>query len=501
MKKPIATALVASALTVSSLSLAETDPEPSPSPSSDAGAPTPSDAPLLPPGSTSTTAPAPGTTGNATATNAANPTFASAPAPAPSAEPAKKAEPFAFGDFSWLQGSNRQRESVLDSKYFTGSITVDANYNYSFHRPIDHTNAGSTATFRSQELNISYIEVGGDFHHPDGPRARLMLQYGTRATGVPRNDNTPLRGQFDLYTALRFVTEGYAGYHWNKLHGINFDVGIFKSYVGLLSYNNFENWNYQPSFTSDNTPWFFTGARVQIFPSDKLKIEPWIINGWQTYGMFNELPGFGAQIEWRPEEYLRVVFNNYVGWDTANNTSRTRFHSDDSILVRYFDKKDDSAFVNRGALSLTADLGFESGGGVTPFGGDGGPAQNFVSAMLYHRLWLFQNQLGWTVGGGFLHNPGRYLALLPPGAGVLTQNPGDEFDAWDVSTNLQYMPTQFNTFGIELVHRVASAPYFSGRGGLTSPNGWNAPIGDPTGYTADLQKQETRIILSHIFRM
>ncbi len=419
------------------------------------------------------------------------------PAPAPAAEE-RKAEPFAYGDFTWMQGNNRQKESLLDGKYFTGSVTIDANYNYSFHRPIDHTNSGSTATFRSQELNLSYIEAGGDFHH-GGARARLMTQFGTRATGIPRNDNTGLRGQFDLYTALRFVTEGYAGYHWDALHGINLDVGIFKSYVGLLSYNNFENWNYQPSFTSDNTPWFFTGARLQIFPTDRLKIEPWLINGWQTYGMFNELPGVGLQVDWRPEEWLRVIGSAYVGWDTPNAPGRIRFHTDDSVELRYLNAP--RSLVSKAALSLTQDYGFENGDGVTAFGGSGGPAQSFVSGMIYHRLWLFEDHLGWTVGGGYIHNPGRYLALLPTGGGVLSKNPGDDFDAWDVSTNLQYMPGPYNTWGLELVHRRASVPYFSGHGGVTSKSGWNLPIGDPTGFSADLQKRETRIILSHIFRM
>ncbi len=145
-------------------------------------------------------------------------------------------EPFSWGDFSWIQGNNRQSKSLLDSKYFTGSTTIDCNYNYSFNNPIDHTNSGSTATFRSNEFNISYIETGGEFHEPEsGARAKLMLQFGSRATGIPRNDNTPLRGQFDLYNALRYVTEGYAGMHFNKLHGINIDFGLFKSYVGLLS--------------------------------------------------------------------------------------------------------------------------------------------------------------------------------------------------------------------------------------------------------------------------
>ncbi len=421
-----------------------------------------------------------------------------APPPVPDG-PATKAEPFAFGDFTWLQGNNRQKSSVLDGKYFTGGITVDANYNLSFHFPKDHTNSGSTATFRSGELNLSYIEVGGDFHHPSGARARLMLQYGTRATGIPRNDNTPLRGQFDLYTALRFVTEGYAGYHWDALHGVNVDVGIFKSYVGLLSYNNFENWNYQPSYTSDNTPWFFTGIRAQIFVNDRLKIEPWLVNGWQTYGMFNEAPGVGAQVLWRPEEWISIVSNNYVGFDTALNPGRMRFHSDDSVQIRYYNHPGKA--LSKAAFSVTQDLGFESGDGVSPFGSNGKPAQNFISGMLYHRMWFADDRVGWTVGGGYIHNPGRYLALLPTGNGVLTQNPGDKFDAWDVSTTVQYMPTEFNTFGLELVHRRSNVPYFSGHGGVTSPNGWNAPIGDPTGYQADLVKQETRLIFSHIFRM
>jgi opacity protein-like surface antigen len=348
-------------------------------------------------------------------------------------------EPFDWGDFTWLQGNNRQRAALLESKYFTGIFTLDMNYNASSNHPVDHTNAGSTATFREGEFNISYIEVGGDFHYEDA-RARLVLQFGTRSTGIPRNDNTPLRGQFDLYTALRFVTEGYAGMHLNAMHGVNIDVGVFKSYVGLLSYNNFENWNYQPSFTSDNTPWFFTGIRVQTYPTDRLKLEYWLINGWQTYGMFNEVPGVGFQTVYRPNESLSLMGSAYLGFDTPLSPRRARFHSDNSVLVRYHHAPDRA--ITKAAFSVTVDIGFESGDGVTPFGGKGGPAQNFISWMLYHRVWFGHDRFGWTVGGGYISNPGRYLALLPTGAGVLTQNPGDPFVAWDVSTALQYMPNE-----------------------------------------------------------
>ena len=411
-------------------------------------------------------------------------------------------EPFSWGDFSWIQGNNRQSKSLLNSKYFTGSTTIDCNYNYSFNNPIDHTNSGSTATFRSNEFNISYIETGGEFHEPEsGARAKLMLQFGTRATGIPRNDNTPLRGQFDLYNALRYVTEAYAGMHFNKLHGINVDFGIFKSYVGLLSYNNFENWNYQPSYTSDNTPWFFTGARIQLFPTSKFKFELWLVNGWQTYAMFNELPGVGYQIQWRPKESVSILSSSYVGWDTPNNKDRMRFHTDNSLVLRYFNRPANH-FISKAACSITADLGFENGGGVRPFKGDSiTPSQHFLSGMVYNRIWFGKKQkFAWTTGGGVISNPGRYLALLPTGNGTMTQNPGDEFNGWDASSGFQLMPNEYITFGVEFVTRHTDTPYFSGHGGVTSPNGWNPPIGSSMGYPADLVKNENRIIFSVLFR-
>jgi hypothetical protein len=413
-----------------------------------------------------------------------------------------RSEPFAWGDFTWVQGNNRQTRSVLAGRYFSGGITMDMNYNYSFNRPIDHTNSGSTATFRSNELNISYIEAGGEVFEPrTGMRAKLMLQYGTRATGIPRNDNTPLRGQFDLYDALRYVTEAYVGIHLRRMHGVNIDVGMFKSYVGLNSYNNFENWNYQPSFTSDNTPWFFTGARVQLYPTDKLKLELWLINGWQTYAMFNEMPGMGYQLQWRPKEWVNIVSSSYVGWDTPNNAERMRFHTDNSVVIRYLERKG-AKFIRRMAFTVTGDLGFENGGGVVPFGGDSAtPAQNFLSVMGYNRIWFGQKgKVALTMGGGYINNPGRYLTLLPTGNGVVTQNPGDPFSGWDASVGLQFMPNEHLTLGVEYVTRHTDTPYFSGRGGVTSPNGWNAPIGSPGGYVADLVKNEDRLIFSGIVR-
>jgi hypothetical protein len=420
--------------------------------------------------------------------------------PVPSAPAAASPlEPFAFADFTWLNGTSRQHDFPLDTKVFTGSFMTDMNYTYSFARPKDHTLSGSTTSGRTGEFQLSHVGLGGDFHW-ENMRGRLMTQFGLYSTMTPRNDSSPSRGQWDLSNAYRYITEAYGGYHINALNGINIDGGIFMSYVGLCSYYDFENWVYQESYVSANTPWFFSGIRIQIFTSDKLKIEPWLINGWQSYGVFNEQPGLGLQLLWRPTGWLSVLSNSYWGADTFSTPGRQRFHSDDSIQVKYHEQR--GGTFSNAAFSLTVDAGCEQGGGVTCFGGKGGPQQAFLGFMFYNRFWFFNDLWGVTLGGGAMTNPGRYLVLLPPingatassGTPYFTLNPGDSFSAWDASITIDFMPSQFVTFRWEGNHREANVPYFSGPGGMT-PDGGNqgAPGSQITNFTPDLRGTETRM--------
>ncbi|MCE9538769.1 MAG: porin [Bacteroidetes bacterium] len=423
--------------------------------------------------------------------------------------------PFEGMDFTWQNGNDRRDSAVLQSKYFTGSVMIDANYTYSLANPIDHTVVGSTALARNNEMQISSVNLGGDFYL-NGARGRIMTQFGTRSTVVPRNDYSQYRGQYDLANVYRYLSEGYAGYHFNIGNGINVDAGMFMSYIGLNSYYQVENWEYQASFTSDNTPWYFNGLRVQMFPTKKLKVEAWIINGWQSYGMFNEMPGVGGNITWCPKENIKLLTNDYYGSDAAGLPGRQRFHSDNSLLLRYFNRPK-STGISRMAFSITSDLGFEKGAGVVGFGGDSlTPEQHFMSGMFYNRIWFHKNKFAWTFGGGVMTNPGRYLVLYPTGdasplpnptnptttAGThpFSANPGDQFNGWDCSTNLEWMPNQSISFKVEYVHRESSVPYFAGHGGVTSPTGYTTtPL--PAGWAPDLVKTENRIIIAILFRI
>jgi hypothetical protein len=412
-----------------------------------------------------------------------------------------KSEPFAFADFTWLTGNPRTKDTPYAIKFFTPEIRSDVNYNYDFRHPQDDTISGSSEIFRANEVQLTQFGVGGDFHY-DNVRARLMTQFGLYSETTPRNDASPARGQWNLADAYRYVSEAYGGYHFNIQHGVNVDAGIFMSYVGLFSYYQFDNWAYQPSYVSSNTPWFFNGVRVQWFPTAKLKIEPWFINGWQSYGRFNNRPGLGGQILWRPNGNWSIVGNQYgYGEDALGIPTRTRLHTDDSVQYKYYEGT--KSILSMAAATLTFDAGCESGGGVSCHGNTkNGPKQSFLGFMAYNRVWFDRNRYALTLGGGKINNPGRYLVLLPPingataasGTPYFTENPGDVFKAWDVSVTTDYMPSQYITYRLEYNHRASNVPYFSGPGGVTPPGGNN---GSPSllvpGWNPDLRYSENRM--------
>jgi hypothetical protein len=436
-------------------------------------------------------------------------------APEISAQTTTKGEPFP-GDWTWLNSNGHATDSPMATKYFTPEFRADANYTLDYNHPEDDSLGGSTETFRSDEWQLEQISVGGDIHI-NNVRGRILTMDGLFATTTVRNDGSPNRGQWDLANAYKYVSEAWGGYHWDVAHGLNVDAGIFVSYIGLFSYYNFDNWTYQPSFVSSNTPWFFNGLRIQYFPTSKLKIEPWIINGWQSYARYGSKPGLGGQILWRPKPYLDFVWNNYgLGEDDSTNLGRSRIHADYSAQIKVYDQPKN--VLDKIAFTITGDAGCEYGGGGPSFatsdgalnknglsplkgttdtynGGvnchgnskNGRPKQDFVGWMMYNRYWFKKDLFAVTLGGGQMNNPGRYLTLLPPingataitGTPYYTENAGDRAQMHDGTITFDYMPSQFITFRLEEGYRYSDTPYWTGRGGITPPGGNN---GNPAHY-------------------
>ena len=419
--------------------------------------------------------------------------------------------PFDGMDLTWINGQNRQSNFPLVFKdkdgetVLTGTALLDGYFNYNFARPIDHTQTISAVTGRTNEFSLALASAGIESNYKN-IIGRLWVQTGSMLHVVQETDGSVLRGRNTGTGNLKFIREAAAGYHFNKAYGLNVELGIFMSYIGLESYVMQENWSYQRSLVCDFTPFYFQGARVQFYPSKKFKTELWAMNGWQTYNTFNKQPAVGNSNYFRPNENLQLVANFYYGNDSRPGTDSTargraaypniiRFHHDNSIVARYYHKDKTKALhgITQAAFSLNSHYGFQSGDGVKA-------ADNYmVGTSFANRIWFAKNTMAFTARAGFVKNPGRYLSFNPSVVGF-TDTDASKLTAKEITGTLDYMPSDFVTFRLEYLHRSANVPYFAGSGGTTSPSGYaDQPL--PANYRPDLRNTEDRAIVSVNFRL
>jgi hypothetical protein len=247
----------------------------------------------------------------------------------------------------------------------------------------------------------------------------------------------------------------------------------------------------------DFTPFYFSGARVQAFPSKKFKTELWILNGWQTYNNWNKGLGFGNSNYYRPNDNLQLVANFYYRKDTRNS-NRIRFHHDNSIVKRYYNKKNNKG-ISQAAFSINTHYGFQSGDGVKP------KDQYMAGTSVANRIWVNKNKMAITTRADVITNPGLYLAFTPSPVtpndftDAMEADPKQKLNIFQVTATLDIMPNDFITFRAEYGYRKSNVPYFTGKDGTTSPDGW---IDTPTNtWRPDLRRTENRVTVAVNFRL
>lgn len=410
--------------------------------------------------------------------------------------------PFEGMDLTWINGQNRQQRyplTVADKKsgetILTGVAYLDTYFNYNFNLPIDNTHTISSTMGRHNEFTVNLASVGLETNYKN-IIGRIWLQYGQMGSIVQELDGSVGRGRNTSISNLKYIREAAAGYHFNKSHGINIEMGIFMSYIGLESYVTQENWNYQRSMVCDFTPFYFTGARVQVFPSKKFKTELWLLNGWQTYNSWNKSIGIGNSNYWRPNENLQIVGNFYLGKDSRVNI--TRFHHDNSIVARYL-KRSRSKGISQAAFSINNHYGFQSGSGIS------NKDHYMTGTSLANRIWFNRNKFALTLRGDYVSNPGLYLAFSPSPVtpndftDAIAADPKQKLRIFQGTVTFDIMPNDYVTFRLEYGYRKSNVPYFAGKGGTTSPDGWtDTPLNT---FRPDLRKRENRFTFALNFRL
>lgn len=413
---------------------------------------------------------------------------------APKPDPGKPLDvaepPFGEFDFAWMNGNNPQPASLLALGPITPSLYIDTYYGYQFHRPIDHTVFPTTTAPRHDELSLNLAHVGLDVTGLDGPIGRLYIQYGSTVETVAGQDTTTTRGFYLTNRLLQNVQQAAVGWHWHALHGINAELGIFPSYVGLESYLPEENWSYTHAFMAESTPYYFFGARGQVFATRRLKVELWVVNGWQTFGQWHEGRAGGYLWNWRPRAWLSIVNSLYAGREVFGDPHALRLYTDNNLQLRYFEHPD--CIPRSLAVSVVLDGGHEHRGNA-PSGWMGG-------AQVAHRIEWTARWKSTLRLDTFVDETQALTTKFPVGSPYAWPDRG-KLLLGGVSATIDYWPSPWLVTRLEYAHREANQPYFSGHDGITGPGGVLPEDPATTTFVPQLVKRDDRVVFNVTLRL
>ncbi|MGV8878638.1 MAG: porin [Sphingobacteriaceae bacterium] len=198
---------------------------------------------------------------------------------------------------------------------------LETYYGYDFNRPSDNNRPGFIYSHnRHNEVNLNLGFIKGSYD--DGKiRANLAVMSGTYA-------NANLAAEPGV---LKNIYEANAGVKLSKNTSLWLDAGIFSSHIGFESAMSKDCWVLTRNISSENTPFFESGAKVS-FSTDDQKFSAIILylNGWQriTRQLGNTKPAGGLQLTWKPTEKITINYSNYLGTEGADSERLTRFYHD-----------------------------------------------------------------------------------------------------------------------------------------------------------------------------
>ena len=396
-----------------------------------------------------------------------------------------------------MNGSNRQPASLLTVGPLTWQLYVDSFYAYQFSNPKDHTIFPTTVAARHHEFGINLATIGVEVTGLDGPIGRVYLQEGINTETDSGQDPSTSRGYFLQQRSLLAIQQVGAGWHFHEMDGINFEVGLFPSYVGLESYLPQENWNYLRPFLSDFTPYYFTGSRTQFFFNQRTKLEVWVVNGWQSYGKFNEAFGLGYMFNWRPTGRLSFTHSLYDGSEQVADSDSNRLYTDNYVQWQYY--KDAGSLIKSSAVSVVLDWGYETRGQSNMSGANGPMYGTSISNRFeYSPRWAS------TLRFDYYYDKTKALIIAPPRAsdGAIAAPityPTGSFEGSGYTATLDFIPSPWLIYRLEFMHRQANFPIFSGHNGITSMDGQKG--GSLTGFVPDLRTTDDRVVANVTLRL
>ncbi|WP_316752221.1 porin [Pedobacter gandavensis] len=196
---------------------------------------------------------------------------------------------------------------------------VETSYSYDFNKPSNNNRPGFIYSHnRSNELNLNLGFIKANYDN-GRVRANMALMAGSYA-------NANLAAEPGV---LKNIYEANAGIKLSKTQNLWIDAGVFSSHIGFESAVSKDCWVLTRNISSENTPYFETGAKITYGTADgKFSASVLYLNGWQriTRQDANSKPAGGVQLTWKPTDKITVNYSNYLGTEGADSVRVKRFY-------------------------------------------------------------------------------------------------------------------------------------------------------------------------------
>jgi hypothetical protein len=213
--------------------------------------------------------------------------------------------------------SLQAQQDTLKKSSISVSGFIDVFYAYDFNKPSTpyrqpfffHHN-------RHNEFNLNHVIARLSVNNKQY-RVNMALHAGTYVQDNYANEPELLKNIF----------EANAGLSLNPYSTLWFDAGIFASHIGFESAISSENWTLTRSLLADNSPYYFTGAKLTYTPNDRWIAVGLIYNGWQRIQRLagNSLPSFGTQLRFSPNKDIIINWSTFIGTESPDSTRKMRY--------------------------------------------------------------------------------------------------------------------------------------------------------------------------------
>lgn len=191
-------------------------------------------------------------------------------------------------------------------------------YLFDFGRPENHERPSFLYNHkRHNEFSVNLAMLGmryaGEKH-----RGAVKLMAGNYGQYLLAHE--PIWAQF-VYEASAGVNLG--GKVW-------LDIGIMPSGIGFETPIGADSWHLSRSLLAENSPYYFSGARVTYDVSHKLQATLWVTNGWQNVQRThrNESIGVVLGLDYTLGSNTRIHYAGVVGNTYPSPLKRVRiFHN------------------------------------------------------------------------------------------------------------------------------------------------------------------------------